>query len=398
MEMPEEQAGFVEGKGTRDQLVNIRMLIEKCHDHGIPLYVGFIDYAKAFDCVSHELLWHAMTEMGFPSHIVNLINSLYHQQESAVRTAEGLTDWFTIGRGVRQGCPMSPALYNIYAESIMREALEGFFGGISIGGRMVSNLRFADDTTLVSSSKEELDDLLRRVKEASKTRHLLLNIQKTKIMVLDNNRPENDPFIIDGERIEEVDSFVYLGSLINNKGSTTQELRRRLAIGREAVQKLATIWKSRGVTITMKVRVLQAIVFPAALYGCEAWALTPTDQRRLDAFEMWCYRRLLRISWMERCTNERVLERIGSDLVLRKAMTKRKLLLFGHLMRRSGSLEKVLIQGKVEGKRRRGRPATPWFQTIRDTTGVGLAAAAQLAANRQGWRGIIRTTAAPGAT
>jgi hypothetical protein len=148
---------------------------------------------------------------------------------------------------------MSPALYNIYAESIMREALEGFFGGISIGGRMVSNLRFAADTTLVSSSKEELDDLLRRVKEASKTRHLLLNIQKTKIMVLDNNRPENDPFIIDGERIEEVDSFVYLGSLINNKGSTTQELRRRLAIGREAVQKLATIWKSRGVTITMKV-------------------------------------------------------------------------------------------------------------------------------------------------
>jgi hypothetical protein len=93
---------------------------------------------------------------------------------------------------------------------------------------------------------------------------------------------------------------------------------------------------------------------------------------------------------MERCTNERVLERIGSDLVLRKAMTKRKLLLFGHLMRRSGSLEKVLIQGKVEGKRRRGRPATPWFQTIRDTTGVGLAAAAQLAANRQGWRGIYQ--------
>ena len=253
----------------------------------------------------------------------------------------------------------------------MREALEGFSGGISIRGRMVSNLQFADDTTLVSSSKEELIDLLKRIKEASKTRNLLLNIQKTKIMVLDNNRPENDCFIVDGERIEEVESFVYLGSPINIKGSTMQELRRRLAIGREAVRKLITIWKSRGVTITMKVRVLQAIVFPAALYSYKAWALTLTDQRRLDAFEMWCYRRLLRISWMERYTNERVLERIRFGLVLRKASIRRKFLLFGH-MRRFGSLEKVLIQGKVEGKRRRGRPATPWSQTIKDATGGQL--------------------------
>ena len=257
---------------------------------------------------------------------------------------------------------------------------------------MVSNLRFADDTTLVSSSKEELIDLLKRIKETSKTRNLLLSIQKTKIMVLDNNRPENDPFIVDDERIEEVESFVYLGSLINIKGSTTQELRRRLAIGREAVQKLTTIWRAEVLPSRCRLeccRPLSSLRHYTAVKHGHWRPLTKGVLTRLrcaatgDCCEF------------HGCTNERVLERIGFGLVLRKASIRRKFLLFVHIMRRSGSLEKVLIQGKVEGKRRRGRPTTPWFQTIKDATGVSLAAAAELALNRQGWRDII---AALGAT
>ena len=154
-EMAEEQAGFVEGKGTREQIVNIRIIIEKCRDQNIPLYMCFIDYAKAFDCVSHRKLWDTMEQMGFPVHIIQLVSNLYKEQESVVRTTNGDTDWFKIERGVRQGCViLSPGLYTIYSEHIMRCVLEEHHDGITIGGRRETNLRFADDTTLLCTSAQ----------------------------------------------------------------------------------------------------------------------------------------------------------------------------------------------------------------------------------------------------
>ena len=139
-EINEEQAGFVKDKGTRHQIVNIRNIMEKCKNHSIPIYLGFIDYAKVFDCVSHSQLWNIMTKMGFPMHIIDLIKKLYGNQETTVRTNCGDTEWFKIGRGVRQGCIMSPNLYNIYAEDIMREALQNYDGSMKIGDVRYSNL------------------------------------------------------------------------------------------------------------------------------------------------------------------------------------------------------------------------------------------------------------------
>ena len=392
-EMAEEQAGFVERNGTREQIVNIRNIIEKCRDHNTPLYMCFIDYAKAFDCVSHRKLWMTMKQMGFPTHLTQLMAALYEKQESAVRTSDGDSNWFKIKRGVRQGCVMSPPMYNIYAENIMREVLEDHEGGINIGGTKTTNLRFADDTTLLCNSKDELLNLLKRVKDISKTNHLLLNTKKTKVMVVDKNRKEGDDFIVDGEKIEEVESFIYLGSVINIKGSSTQETRRRLAIARGTVQKMVTVWKSRGMSLGLKKRLLQATAFSIATYGCESWAMTMADKKRVDAFEQWCYRRLLRVSWTEKRTNEWVLNRIGSGLILRKGMTKRKLRLFGHIMRKEG-LEQRLAQGVIEGRRRRGRPAVSWCQDIKDWTGLSMAEAYHLTADRTGWREVVAVTAA----
>ena len=225
--MTEEQAGFVEGKGTREQIANIRIIIEKCRDQNIPLYMCFIDYAKAFDCVSHRKLWDTMEHMGFPAHIIQLVANLYKEQESVARTTNGDSDWFTIERGVRQGCVISPGLYNIYSEHIMRCVLEEHHDGIPIGGRRETNLRFPDDITLLCTSKEKLLGLLKKAKEDSMSQHLLLNTQKTKIMVVDKGRERKEDFVLDGEKIEEVESFVYIGS--------AQEIRRRLAMGRGAV-------------------------------------------------------------------------------------------------------------------------------------------------------------------
>ena len=174
--------------------MNVRNIMEKCKNHNIPICLCFIDYAKAFDqgapfdCVSHAQLWKIMIQMGFPMHIINLIKKLYENQETTVRTNCGDTDWFRIGRGIRQGCIMSSNLYNIYAEDIMREVLQNYERGVKIGGVRYSNLRFADDTTLMCSSKSELLELLKQVKEISKKTGLLLNTEKTKIMVVDSNR------------------------------------------------------------------------------------------------------------------------------------------------------------------------------------------------------------------
>ena len=166
---------------------------------------------------------------------------------------------------------------------------------------------------------------------------------------------------------------------------------------RGAVQNMVSIWKSRGMSLGLKVRFLRATAFPIAIYGCESWAMTSGDKKRADAFEMWCCRRLLRVSWTERKTDKWVLEKIGSVLMLRKSMAERKMRFFGHIVRKKG-MEKRLMQGKMAGKRRTGRPATTWFQNLKEWTKLDIAGASQLATDRERWRTIIKVTAAQIAT
>ena len=146
------------------------------------LYFCFIDYAKAFDCVDHNKLWKILKEMGIPDNLICLLRNLYADQEATVRTGHGTTDWLQIGKGVRQGCILSPCLFNLYAEYIMRNAgLEETQAGIKIAGKNINHLRYADDT-LMAESEEELKSLLMKVKEENEKLGLKLNIQKTKIM------------------------------------------------------------------------------------------------------------------------------------------------------------------------------------------------------------------------
>ena len=164
-ELPDVQAGFRKGRGTRDQIAHIHWIIEKAGEFQKNIYFCFIDYAKAFDCVDHNKLWKILKKMGIPDHLTRLLRNLYADQEATVRTGHGTTDWFQIGIGVRQGCILSPCLLNLYAEYIMRNAgLEEAKAGIKVARRNINNLRYADDTTLTAESEEELKSLLRRAK------------------------------------------------------------------------------------------------------------------------------------------------------------------------------------------------------------------------------------------
>ncbi|CAF4935561.1 unnamed protein product [Rotaria socialis] len=171
-ELSDIQAGFISGRGTRDHIANIRWIME------------FIDYMKVFDCVDHNKLWTVLNDMGVPKHLICLLKNLYTDQEATVRTEYGLTEWFKNEKGVRQGCILSPCLFNLYPEYIMRNA-------------DINNLRYADDTTLMAENEDDLKALLMKVKEESAKAGLLLNIKKTKIMSTDTvNRIQ-----IDGEEI-----------------------------------------------------------------------------------------------------------------------------------------------------------------------------------------------------
>ena len=180
--------------------------MEKVREFQKNIYFCFIDYAKAFDCVDHNKLWKILKEMGIPDHLTCLLRNLYAGQEATVRTGHGTTDWFQIGKGVCQGCILSLCLFNFYAEYIMRNAgLEETQAGIKIAGRNINNLRYADDTTLLAESEEELKILLMKVKEESEKVGLMLNIQKTKIMA---SGPINS-WEINGETVESVKLYFF---------------------------------------------------------------------------------------------------------------------------------------------------------------------------------------------
>ena len=165
-ELPDIQAGFRKGRVTKDQIANICWIIEKAREFHKNIYFCFIDYAKAFDCVDHHKVWKILQEMRIPDHLTCLLRNLYAGQEATVRTGHGTTDWFQIGKGVHQGCILSPCLFNSYAEYIMRNAgLEEAQAGMKIPGRNINNMRYTDDTTLMAESEEELKSLLMKVKE-----------------------------------------------------------------------------------------------------------------------------------------------------------------------------------------------------------------------------------------
>jgi len=203
-----------------------------------------------------------------------------------VRTGHGTTDWFQIGKGVHQGCILSPYLFNFYAEYIMRNSgLEEAQAGIKIAGGNINNLRYADDTTFMAESEEELKTLLMKVKEESEKVGLKLNIQKTKIMT---SGPITS-WQIDRETLETVSDFIWGGSKITADCDCSHEIKRRLLLGRKVMTNLDSIFKNRDIiTLPTKVRLVKAMVFPVVMYGCESWTVKKADHQRIDAFALWC--------------------------------------------------------------------------------------------------------------
>ena len=239
-------------------------------------------------------MWATMKKYIISTNLIQIIKNLYNKAASAVLFNGSIGDWFRTTVGVRQGCLFSPTLFNIFLERIMTDALENHEGTVSIGGRTITNLRFADDINGLAGDEEELANLIECLDKAFTAYGMEISAEKTKLMT-NNTNGINTEIKVNGQKLETVTSFKYLGSLITDEGSKP-EILSRIAQATAALTKLKPVWIDKSISLSSKIRLMRSLVTSIFLYACISWTLTAEFQRRIQAMEMRCYRKILHIS------------------------------------------------------------------------------------------------------
>lgn len=251
--------------------------MEKRLERNQSLLCCFINYKKAFISVGQEGLWKAMNFFGYLSKYIKLLQALYQQSSSAVRVNGELSDWFKTTVGVHQGCPLSPQLFNILLEAVMLYAIHDTKIGIRVQGRLINNLRFADDIVLIADNDRDLQTIVDLVHQSSLNLRLKINITKTEVQAI-CTQPQLSNINGGGEQLKQVDKFTYLGGTISQTGSCTEEVQHRIGKAIGAFQALKKIWASKDIRCSTKVELYKVLVLSILLYGAETWTLKKVDE------------------------------------------------------------------------------------------------------------------------
>ena len=387
----DQQAGFRQNRSCLDQIATLRIILEQSLEWNSSLYVNFVDYEKAFDSVDRKTLWKLLRHYGVPTKLVNLIKNSYDGTGCRVIHGGQFTCRFEVKTGVRQGCLLSPFLFLLAIDWIMKMTTVQRTSGIQWTlWTQLEDLDFADDLALLSHSHQQMQD--KTTELAAVSLQMGLNIHKGKTKVLRMNAASTDPVTLEGNALEEVETFTYLGSVINKRGGTDADVRARIGKARVAFLQLKNIWSSRVLSSRTKIRLFNSNVKMVLLYGAETWRITNTTINKVQTFVNNCLRRILQIHWPDTISNSELWEKTQQRPV-EEEIRRRRWAWIGHSLRKPvTSTTRQALTWNPQGKLRRGRPRNTWRRDLQaDTRKMGYTwnQLERMAQDRGLWRSVV---------
>ena len=388
-----EQAGFRYGRSCVDHINSLRIIIEQSVELQSPLYLLFVDFERAFDTLSHSRMWTILENYGIPTKIINLIQDLYRNASCRVVHNGELGNTINVGAGVKQGCILSPLLFTIVLDWVMKKTTKNPHGIQWTMSARLEDLDFADDLCLLAQKESDMRAKLSQLIHYAGQVGLKINAAKTKIMRFDPQL-SRQPVVLhmDGELIEEVDEFCYLGSIISKDGGASKDIESRIKKARQAFGCMTGVWRSSQISRNLKLKLFRSNVISVLLYGCETWKVTTNTTHKLQVFVNKCLRRILKIRWPDRISNAE-LHRICKFEELARLVRRRKWSWIGHTLRRNpNEIARQALDWNPQGSRKRGRPKQTWKRSVleeADAEGKQWKEVKALAQNRVRWRSFV---------
>ncbi|KAH9584422.1 hypothetical protein MS3_00006030, partial [Schistosoma haematobium] len=301
-QLRDQQAGFRKDRSCTDQIATLRIIVEQSIEWNSSLYINFIDYEKAFDSVDRTTLWKLLRHYGVPQKIVNIIQNSYDGLHCNIVHGGQLTKSFEVKTGVRQGCLLSPFLFLLVIDWIIKTSTSEGKRGIQLTSKMqLDDLDYADDLALLSQTQKQMQEKTNSVAAASAA--IGLNLHKGKSKTLRYNTTYANPVTIDGEDLEDVKTFTYLCSNVDEHGGSDADVKARIGKARTAYLQLKNIWNSKQLSTNTKVIIFNANVKTVLLYGVETWRTTKATTQKIQVFINNCLRKILQIHWPDTISN-----------------------------------------------------------------------------------------------
>ena len=388
----EEQCGFRRGRSTMDHIFTLRLLVDRCWEFRTPLHMCFVDLKQAYDTVWRNGLWEVLRVRGVRPKLLRLIQALYKDTTSCVRSEGDLSEWFSVEAGVRQGCVLSPLMFNIFFDFVIRRAIDESVG-LQIGNTLVSHLEYADDLSLISSSFDEMNRQLMSLATECARWGLSVSVAKTKVLTAERVPQPYQRIFLEGTEVERVEGFCYLGHWIAANATIESEVQARInRASRSWGCLLRSVMGRKQISGHTKCRLFAAVVIPSLTYGAETWPVANTLLHRLDVFQSRCLRRIWRINWWDHVRTEDVLRR-SNQTPISEMVRRSRLRWLGHVLRMSEERIPRRMLGWTPGRSRPpGRPRTNWVNvTLEDLQRRGIHSmeeAANIASDRATWRAM----------
>lgn len=386
----EEQAGFRQGKSCTDQIAALRIIVEQSIEWQTSLYVNFIDFEKAFDSVDRQILWKLLRHYGIPTKITKLIQSFYGDMTCQVIHNRDLTQPFKVETGVRQGCLLSPLIFLLVIDWVMKETTKLPRGIQWTLHKKLEDLDFADDIGLLSNTQKQMQEKTSTLQENARRVGLKVNITKSKVMRI--NGKHDAPVTIEGSTLEEIEHFTYLGSVISKNGGTAEDITARINKARFSFVTLRPVWNAKNIKMKTKIRIFNTNVKSVLLYGAETWMYTSKLQNKLQIFINKCLRQILKIRWPLTISNRDLWQRTQQKTIAQE-ITERKWRWIGHTWRKDQeNITRQALDWNPQGKRKRGRPRNTWRRTTEtELKRVNLTwmEAKAVAKDREKWKTVV---------